>query len=288
MLKKLWKHLSNRRRKQFWLLLILMVLASIAEIVSIGTVVPFLSILTAPEIIYQHQLIQPVNNALNITSPEELLLPITIVFILAALLAGVIRLFLLYVITRFSFATGADLSINIYRRTLYQNYSVHVSRNSSEVINGIITKTNIVIGGVISPTLNLISSTIIIVAIIGALLVIDITVALIASLAFGFLYFLVISYTKKQLLNNSQIIADQSTQMIKSLQEGLGGIRDVLIDGSQQFYCNLYRNADLPFRRASGNNQFISASPRYAMEAMGMTLIALIAYMASQKENGLL
>ena len=287
MLKKLWKHLSNRRRKQFWLLLILMVLASIAEIVSIGTVVPFLSILTAPEIIYQHQLIQPVNNALNITSPEELLLPITIVFILAALLAGVIRLFLLYVITRFSFATGADLSINIYRRTLYQNYSVHVSRNSSEVINGIITKTNIVIGGVISPTLNLISSTIIIVAIIGALLVIDITVALIASLAFGFLYFLVISYTKKQLLNNSQIIADQSTQMIKSLQEGLGGIRDVLIDGSQQFYCNLYRNADLPFRRASGNNQFISASPRYAMEAMGMTLIALIAYMASQKENGL-
>jgi len=287
MLKQLWKHLSKHRRKQFWLLLILMIIASITEIISVGAVLPFLGVLTAPDQIYQHQLMQPVNNILDITSADQLLLPLTILFILAAILAGAIRLILLYVTTRISFATGADLSIDIYRRTLYQEYAVHVSRNSSEVINGIITKTSTVIGGVISPTLSLISSVIIIIAIIGTLFAIDIVVALIASLGFGALYFLVISFTKKKLQENSQIIADQSTQMIKSLQEGLGGIRDVLIDGSQQFYCNLYRNADLPLRRASGNNQFISGSPRYAMEAVGMTLIAGIAYTMSLREGGL-
>ena len=264
-----------------------MVLASITEIISIGAVLPFLGILTAPEHIYQHSLMHPVNNMLNITSSDQLLLPLTIAFVLAALLAGTIRLTLLYVMTRLSFATGADLSINIYRRTLYQEYSVHVSRNSSEVINGIITKTNTVIDGVIRPTLNLISSTIIITAILGTLFAIDIAVALTASIGFGTLYFGVIRYTKKQLRVNSQTIADQSTQMVKSLQEGLGGIRDVLIDGSQQFYCNLYRNADLPLRRASGNNTFIGQSPRYAMEAVGMTLIAGIAYTMSLREEGL-
>jgi len=265
-----------------------MVLASITEIISVGAVIPFLGILTAPEQVYQHSLMQPINNILNITSSDQLLLPLTIAFILAALLAGTIRLTLLYVMTRLSYATGADLSINIYRRTLYQEYSVHVARNSSEVINGIITKTGTVIGGVISPTLNLISSTIIITAILGTLFAIDIVVALTASIGFGTLYFGVIRYTKKQLHENSQTIADQSTQMIKSLQEGLGGIRDVLIDGSQQFYCNLYRNADLPLRRASGNNAFISQSPRYAMEAVGMTLIAGIAYTMSMREEGLI
>jgi hypothetical protein len=75
--------------------------------------------------------------------------------------------------------------------------------------------------------------------------------------------------------------------MVKSLQEGLGGIRHVLIDGSQQFYCNIYRNADLPLRRASGNNQFISGSPRFAMEMVGMALIAVIAYTMSFREEGL-
>ena len=283
----LWGHLSKRRRKQFWLLLVLMILASITEIISVGAVLPFLGILTAPDQVYQHQLMQPINNILKITSPEQLLLPLTIVFILAAFLAGAIRLTLLYVMTRFSFATGADLSINIYRRTLYQEYSVHISRNSSELINGIITKTNTVIGKVISPALNLISSTIIIIAILGALFAIDIIVALAASIGLGTLYYGVIRYTKKQLRKNSQTIADQSTQMIKSLQEGLGGIRDVLIDGSQQFYCDLYRNADLPLRRASGNNVFIGGSPRYAMEAVGMTLIAGIAYTMSLREDGL-
>jgi ATP-binding cassette, subfamily B, bacterial PglK len=287
MLKSLWNHLSKRRRKQFWLLLVLMILASITEIISVGAILPFLGILTSPDQVYQHQLMQPVNSILNITSPEQLLLPLTIAFILAALLAGTIRLALLYVMTRLSYATGADLSINIYRRTLYQEYSAHVARNSSEVINGIITKTGTVIGGVISPTLNLISSTIIITAILGTLITIDIAVALTASLGFGTLYFGVIRYTNKQLRENSQTIADQSTQMVKSLQEGLGGIRDVLIDGSQPFYCNLYRNADLPLRRASGKNAFIGQSPRYAVEALGMTLIAGIAYTMSLREYGL-
>ena len=75
--------------------------------------------------------------------------------------------------------------------------------------------------------------------------------------------------------------------MIKSLQEGLGGIRDVLIDGSQEFYSQLYRSADLPLRRASGNNAFIGGGPRFVLEAVGMTLIAVIAYIMSQKEGGI-
>ncbi len=283
----LWHHLTKRRQKQFSLLLILMVIASLAEIISIGAVLPFLGVLTAPEQVYQHALMQPVIQTLALTKPEQLILPLTILFITAALLAGVIRLTLLYAMTRLSFATGADLSINIYRRTLYQEYEAHVSRNSSEVINGIITKTNTVIGGVISPTLNLISSIILLVGIMGALFAINPTIALSASIGFGLLYWLVIRYTKTHLKDNSKTIADQSTQMIKSLQEGLGGIRDVLIDGTQQFYCKLYRKADLPLRRASGNNQFISGSPRYAMEAIGMTLIAGLAYVMTQQEDGM-
>jgi len=286
-LKTLWRHLTKRRQKQFSLLLILMVIASLVEIISIGAVLPFLGVLTAPEKVYQYTLMQPVIQILALTEPRQLILPLTILFITATLLAGVIRLTLLYAITRLSFATGADLSINIYRRTLYQAYEVHVSRNSSEVINGIIRKTTTVIGGVISPTLNFISSIILLVGIMFALFAINPMIALSASMGFGLLYWIVIRYTKTHLKDNSKTIADQSTQMIKSLQEGLGGIRDVLIDGTQQFYCKLYRNADLPLRRASGDNVFIGGSPRYVMEAIGMTLIAGLAYLMTQQEGGM-
>jgi ATP-binding cassette, subfamily B, bacterial PglK len=287
MLKKLWHHLSKRRKKQFWLLLVLMIIASLLEVVSVGAVLPFLGVLTAPEQIYQHTFMQPIIQILGLTEANQLILPLTIFFITVVLLAGVVRLTLLYGMTRLSFATGADLSIGIYRRTLYQDYAVHLSRNSSEVINGIITKTSTVILGVISPIINFISSVILIIGIMSALFVIDVSVALSAFIGFGLLYWLVIRYTKTHLKDNSQIIADQSTQMIKSLQEGLGGIRDVLIDGTQEFYCQLYRNADLPLRRATGDNQFINASPRYVMEAIGMTLIAVLAYLMTQQGGGM-
>ena len=82
---------------------------------------------------------------MGITSAEQVLLPLTAAFAVAALLAGVMRLILLWASTRLTFATGADLSISIYRRTLYQPYAVHVARNSSEIINGIANKTNGVI-----------------------------------------------------------------------------------------------------------------------------------------------
>jgi len=283
----LWGHLSKLRQMQFYMLLVLMLVATIAEVMSVGLVLPFLGVLTSPEVVFQHSLMQYPIQILGITKSDQLLFPLSVAFITASILAGVIRLALLYVSTRLSYAAGADISINIYRRTLYQEYSIHVMRNSSEVINGIITKTYTVIKGALTPSLNFISSIIILVGIMSALIFIDAKVAIIAFIGFGVLYAIVITFTKVQLTHNSQVIANNSNQMVKSLQEGLGGIRDVLIDGSQEFYCTLYRNADLPKRRAEANNLFIAGSPKFIMESIGMSLIAILAYFMSQQQNGI-
>ncbi len=258
------------------------------EVVSLGAVLPFLGVLTAPEQVFNHQIAQPFIELLKLTNPNQLIFPVTIIFVISIICAAGIRLMLLYSMTRLAFAIGADLSIDIYRRTIYQEYAIHISRNSSEIINGIITKTSAVINGIINPTLVLISSTVFIVAIISALMFINLEAAFVAAFGFGGLYWIVSKFTRHKLKENSQCIARQSTQMIKSLQEGLGGIRDILIDSTQNFYCNLYRNADLPLRKASAINIFISSSPRFLMEPIGMIIIAIIAYSMSLQDGGLI
>lgn len=287
LLGRLWRHISRRRRLQFALLLALTLLSSFAEILSIGAVLPFLGVLTAPEHVYNLISIRPIIQILGLTSPDQLLLPLTMAFSIATLVAGAMRLLLLWSSTRLSFATGADLSISIYRRTLYQPYAVHCARNSSEVISGISGKANNVIYGIILPVLSLISSSVMLLAILITLLVVEPIVALVAFGGFGLIYTVIIRLTRKQLLADSQCMALESVQVIKSLQEGLGGIRDVLIDGSQATYCQIYRNADLPLRRAQGNTVFISASPRYGMETLGMILIATLAYSLAQRPDGI-
>lgn len=287
-LKLIWPHLSKRRKTQFLLLLIIMIFTSLLEVISIGLVIPFLGIMTAPEQIFQNKFMQPFIEWMGLVDPSELTLPLTIIFISAILISGFARLILLYLMVRVSFATGADISIQVYRNTLYQDYLTHTKSNSSEIINSVITKTNLMVNGVLSPVLTLISSVIFIVVIMTALLVINVKVALLVTIGFGLLYWIIIKYTRQQVNENSQCIASQSTLMIKALQEGLGGIRDVLIDGSQEFYCKIYRNADLPMRLATGNNHIIGASPRFIIEMVGMSLIAILGYLATQQEGGLI
>ncbi|MEI8033223.1 MAG: ABC transporter ATP-binding protein [Chlorobiaceae bacterium] len=285
LLRRLWRHVTPRRRGQFALLLVLMILASFAEILSIGAVLPFLAVLSAPERIFHLPALQSFIRVAGITHASQLLLPFTIIFGLAAFISGAIRLLLLWISTRLSYAIGADLSISIYRRTLYQPYAVHVARNSSEIINGIAGKTGNVINTLIS-LLNIISSLVILLAILIPLISVDPVIALAAFSGFGLIYAVIIKVSQRQVLHNSQRIAQESTKVIKSLQEGLGGIRDVLIDGTQATYCQIYSNADLPFRHAQGNNLFISMSPRYVLEALGMLLISGLAYMLAMQPDG--
>jgi len=286
LLQSLWAHISNRRRKQFGLLLILMVFGSFAEVISIGAVLPFLAVLVAPEQIFENEMAQPLIQMFEVSDPSQLLLPLTIIFGLTVIIANIMRLLLLWVSTRLSFATGADIGIGIYQKMLYQPYSFHCSRNSSEIISGITNKSDSVIFSIILPILSFINCVLIMTTILVALFFIDTYMALVAVGSFSIIYGLIIYSKRNKLVKDSIVMANESTNIVKALQEGLGGIRDVLIDGTQETYRKIYRKSDLALRRAQGNNQFIGAAPRYLMEAIGMILIASLAYFLSQRPGG--
>jgi len=286
LLGRLWHHISPRRRMQFGLLFALMLMTSIAEIVSIGAILPFLSILTLPEQFFKLPFAQLLVNFLNLKDPAQLLLPLAFIFVGAILLAGAMRLTLLWFSTRLTFATGKDLSTNIYRRTLYQSYEVHCARNSGEIINDILSKANTVIYSIIMPVLTIMSSSLMLAIVIMALLALNPIIAMSVFGGLGVIYGGIIYLTRKQLLIYGERIGNESNQIIKSLQEGLGGIRDVLIDGSQDTYCQIYQDADASLRRAQGNSMFISQSPRYVIEALGMMLIIAVAYTLALQNEG--
>ena len=276
--RRLWAHLMPRRRKQLGVLAVLMLVASFAEVVSISAVLPFLGVLTSPEKIFSQEFAQPFIQLLHIQSAQELLLPFTLVFIAAAIFAGLARIALLWVQTWLSMAIAADFSVQVYERTLYQPYGLHVSRNSSEILAGS-QKAKDLVGSIIQPTLLILSSGVILLAVISTLLAIQPTIALAAFLGFGLIYAAVVFITKQRIAKNSQTIATQQIGVTKAVQEGLGGIRDVIIDGTQPVYSKLYKDAFIPMQLALASNQVVGAIPRFGVESLGMVLIAGLAYM---------
>ena len=285
-LKTLWSFFDKRRKTQSRLLVVLMVFASIVEIFGISMVIPFLGALTSPEKVFSHEWSQPFLQVFNISSPDQIILPLTITFIAASILSGGVRILLLWISTRLSWSIGADLSVDIYRKTLYQPYEVHSSRNSSSLITGIFNKTNEAVTQAILPVMHILSSTMMLLSVLAILVVVDPEVALFAFLIFGLIYLLIVFVIRKGLSKNSKIINKEQDEVIKALQEGLGGIRDILIDNLQEVYCRIFQNSDLPLRAARSNNQVIKGMPRYLIETMGMVLIAIIALVIVGKSEG--
>jgi ATP-binding cassette subfamily B protein len=283
---RLWRHVAPRRRRQLIGVLLLTILASISEVISIGAVLPFLGALAAPEKVIASPYARPFIDLLSLTHPAQIILPLTVTFCVAGLAAGALRIVLLRVSLKLAFSLGADLSNEAYRRTLYQPYAVHIARNSSEIITGISNKTAEVIFYVLMPTLNLFSSMVIAMAIVGALCAVIPLAALASFGVFGVLYALLVKQLRRRLQINSEQIAREQSNVIKYLQEGLGGIRDILIDGTQEAFSATFRKSDAILRSAQGSNQFISQSPRFVMESAGMVLIAVIAYGLSQSATG--
>ncbi len=284
---RLWGYLQPRHRTQFFLLLALMVVNAVAEVISLGAVLPFLGVLTAPERLMAYPLVANNISRWGVDSAAELILPLTILFVVAVCVSAGIRMLLLWATTRYTLNAGVALSSETYRKTLYQPYLVHVARNSSGVISGLTYKINSVVFGIMMPWLVLISSGLLLVAIVATLIAIDPMVAFAAAATLGASYGVITLATRHRLRRNSERISDGQTELVKTLQDGLGGIRDVLLDGTQPVYCDLYRQVDQPLREAQCNNAFISQSPRFVMEALGMVLIAGLAYGLSLRVGGI-
>ena len=219
LLVRLWRHLSKRRKRQFVLLLGLMMISVVAEVISLGAVVPFIGVLAAPDMVFEHQAVARLARTWGIASADQLVLPLTIAFALAAIISGAVRMLLSWASTRFTFSTGADLSREVYRRSLYQPYSVHIGRSSSQVIAGITSKVGATMLGVLLPLVTLVSSGSLLIAIMGTLIAIDPKVASIAAVGFGG------SYIVDQPIRATQAASKQRTYRLRahSSREGTAG-----------------------------------------------------------------
>ena len=282
----IWGYISRKRKFQFYLLLGLTILSAFAEVISLGAVLPFIAIITQPEELFSSPYMSKLNTIMNFTSSDELIIPLAVAFASAAIFAGILRLAVLWISIRLSNATGADLSIEVYQKTLHQPFLSHLKRSSSEVISGITQKVNAAIGVLLSVT-GFITNLVLFLAILCTLILVNPFITFVAAASFGSAYGFIAIFSNHRFKKNSKSIAREQTKVVKALQEGLGAIRDVLLDGTQKIYTAIYRSAILKLMMANGENRFMNQAPRFAMESLGMVLISIFVLALAQKEGGI-
>ena len=282
----LLRHFPRRRRWQSLVVLMLMLLGALAELLTIGAVLPFLALIADPQAAARVPLLGRFLGVLGLEPGPGLLARLALLFCAVAAATAAIRVVLAWATQKFVFRLGYDLGVAVYRRILHQPYSFHVQRNSSEVLAAI-GKVQQVVTGVLMPAMLATTAAAIVLFIFAGLLLVDAEVALASGVAFGVMYLLVSFFTRKRLRRNGQVIAQAQTARLQTVQEGLGGIRDVLLDHAQGIYAGKFARADSRLRDAQAANALIAASPRFVIEGAGMVMIVLLAVVLSGRPGGL-
>jgi ATP-binding cassette subfamily B protein len=287
LLKRLWNFFSSKSKKQYILLILLMIFVSFCEILSIGAVIPFLAVLTDPSIIYNNEYFSKIGYVLSVNNPNDLILPFALTFILAIIISSLARIVLVWFSTKLSYETGLEIGANIFKKTLYQPYKIHVESNSSEVINGIVRKTDFIIQDIILESTRLISAFFFVTSVMSFLIFINPQMATVTFLGLGILYSIIIFLNKSRLSFNSKQIALNTNEVMKNLQESLGGIKQVIVDGTQEIFFQKFTNVDKSLRKAQASTQVLVTLPRFFIEALGMILISVIALLFTTKYDGI-
>ena len=275
LLKSLWIHLGRKRKIQLTLLLILMIISSIAELISLASFIPFLTIISDPEKIWKIDFINKFANFLKINNNFDLLLIFTTIFLFASVSAAFIRLSNIWLNQRIVSSIGSDLSIKAYALTLHQPYKVHIRNNTSTVISALSTHIDMT-QYLIGFSLQLITNIFISFGILGGIFLVNWKIALVSGIIIAGSYLFVLNKTKTIILRNSKFIAKSINKQVKILQESLGGIRDIILDGSQETFKTIYSENDQPRRLRQAKNQYLQQFPKSILESITILLITLI------------
>lgn len=283
----LYKWLPTRRKTQFFFILTFSILVSATEMVAIGSIVPFVSSVIGADTVLGNSSIIFIEETFKIKKKEEMIMILGLIFVVLAVITGSSRSLLVYIISRYSNVLLAEIATTIYEKKLNEPYLKFISKSSDHLL-GLISSKLFQIYAVITGTLHLLTSTILLISIVAILLFIDLKLTLISITVFGLLYFIVILGFRKTLLNNSRIISENQTLMMKRMQEGVGSIRDIILDGNQKVYTNLF--SKLIFERGFkvAINDVIAQSPRFLLETVGIILISIFLFLFSSKQGGVL
>ena len=286
-LRHLFKLLPSRQRRLVGWMLGLQIISAGSEVLSLGAVIPFLGALANAQQLMGQAAMQPWLKLLSIQTPQQLVVAMAVLFGSAFVISNALRLLTIRMQYCFSAEMGNVISAEVYRRTLYQPYSFHTQYSSSQIIALSTSDSANVSSSVIPAAFYFVTNLLVILAIGITLFALDPWIALGAVVLVVGTYGLIITKTREALHRNGRKISELNAQSVKAIQEGLGGIRDVLIDGTQPVFESAYRQANQAVLQAQGANNFIAMAPRFLVEPIAMIAIAALAVSMAYDSNQL-
>jgi ABC-type multidrug transport system fused ATPase/permease subunit len=288
---KIFSLFHSPQKSEVIILLFSSVGMAVLQTVGIASILPFISVINAPEIIHTNKYLAYLYDFFNFNNQKGFLMVLGISTLLILITSNIFSAFATRVQLRFTFLQGHYLSQKLFKQYLSQPYIFFLNHNTADLTKNIIAEIDRCIRGVLSPILNVISRLIITFCIIGLLLLIDPFLAILVFLICGGSYAFIYKINRRSLNICGKKSATTQSYRNKIVNEAFGGIKDLKLLGKESEFLKMYSSPSYEFAMSQTKSQTIAELPKYALETMifgGILLIMLYFIGIKQDLEGVL
>ena len=287
-LKELYSLLTYEQRARLVRLQVLVLLMSLCELAGVVSIGPFMALVGDMGQLQEKGALSDLYRASGLESPTEFLFWVGVAVLMVLSVATLISMLTIWRLSMYGAKVGAELSSRLFNYYMYQPWLFHTETSGSDLTNKIAQECARVTNSVINPIMQM-NARILMVVVLGAgVFILEPVIAITGVIIFLVAYGVLFSVVRGSLVSKGATISEVQQQRFKLMDEGFGGIRDVLLLGRQKVFTNRFDEASNKFADGLGKIQVISQVPRYAMELVAFgSIISLILFLLAEYDGNL-
>ena len=267
------KLLNSKQKKTFFLLLILITVASILEMTSLAIIVPIINSFLEIENTTKELNLFWFKNFINFSDIS--ISSFLLIFLLFFVFKTVFSIFVSWKHQNFIFHFVEKISFDLYSKYLSQDYRKYSQKNSSELIRNILKEIDL-FSIYLQSFIQIILEGIILFGIflfLFYLLTIPSIIVIFFSALVSIIYYLLV---KKNLLRWGKDRQNIEKDRITYMQEGFSSIKEINFFNRNIFFLDRFMAKNKRFYNININFYFLNSIPRFVFELFTIILISMI------------
>ena len=281
--KKFYYLLQPSERRKTLSLLVLILIMAMVDVVGVASVMPFMAVLSNPELSNTNKFLASLRSAMDFTSQENFLYFLGIAVLVLLMSSLALKALTNYAQVRFTHFCEHNISKRLIEGYLNQSYSWYLSRNTSNLGKNILSEVAIVTNGMMHLML-LIAQCVVAFALCILLLSVDPVLAGTLAITLLISYGSIIRLFKKLLMRMGRESADANQLRYRVVNEAFGAVKEVKFLGIENIYIEKFSRPSETYARHQSIAHVVGQMPKFALEAIafgGMILVVL--YLMSTK-----
>ena len=282
---KLYNLLNQREKKKAFLLILMILIMAILETAGVVSILPFLTILSNPELIETNKFLNKLfvfSKIFGIQNNKEFFLFLGIVVFFIFTFSLIFKAFTTYVLTRFTRISEYTIGKRLVESYLHQPYSWFLNKHSADLGKNILSEVFNVIERGMGPLFTLLAQSVVVLLILIVLLIVDVVLATTLLFSLGFMYLVIYLFMNSKLKRLGIVSFKANEDRFTTVVEAFGAAKEVKVGGLEQFYITKFSSPALIYAKKQASVTIIGQLPKYLLEGLGFGgILIMVLYLIS-------